>query len=276
MLFVLFVQAVSAEAITACDGILSPATPHLVDDNDLNVLTSAIPSGEGDANYNPKADFNNDKQVDGDDFFLFVEIYGQSCNRAPVIDVPALTIAEDSGITTVDLAQYSSDPEGDRLTYRINSRSPTKVDCTIEGSNLKLTTVSNFNGQSQCSLRAYDEYDSYSARDYFDIIVTPVDDASVWQSLSSKEINEDSADGTVVYPNIKSLCSDIDSDKVFGVTSSHSHFNLYFDADGSLKVRNIEANWNGVETINVGCNSVGSSFSLTVRPGNDAALWHRL
>lgn len=83
-------------------------------------------------------------------------------NRAPSINVADQTIAEDSGTTSIGLGQFSSDPDGDALTYTITSQQDTnKVACSISGSNLQLTPAFNFNGQSSCSIKANDgEFDS--------------------------------------------------------------------------------------------------------------------
>ena len=84
-----------------------------------------------------------------------------------------------------------------------------------------------------------------------------------WNSLSDKAVDENSADNTIVYPNLKLECSDVDDPEVVTVTSTHSHYNLVFSGN-NLIINNMELNWFGTETVNLDCNGISSSFNLKV------------
>ena len=100
-------------------------------------------------------------------------------------------------------------------------------------------------------------------------VTQPIDQPAVWQTLTNKEVNEDSPAGTIVYQGLKTLCNDPDNDEIVTVTSQHSYYSLYFD-NNDLKIRNLELNYNGIETVGLSCNNVAASFSLNVKAVNDA------
>ena len=96
-----------------------------------------------------------------------------------------------------------------------------------------------------------------------------VDDPAVWNALSDKNVDEDSADGTMIYAGLKTECTDIDTPIFITITPPHAHYDLYFDGN-DLKIMNMEQNWYGTEPVTLYCNGVSASFDLTVNNLNDA------
>ncbi|MBW2965632.1 fibronectin type III domain-containing protein [Candidatus Woesearchaeota archaeon] len=91
---------------------------------------------------------------------------------------------------------------------------------------------------------------------------------AVWNSLSNQSIDEDSPAGTVVYADLLSQCTDIDSPISMSVVSVHDHYDLVFNGD-DLVINNLESNWYSTETVNLDCNSVTNSFDFTVNSVQD-------
>ena len=98
-----------------------------------------------------------------------------------------------------------------------------------------------------------------------------VDDSAVWNPLTDKNIDEDSADGTLVYAGLKTECTDIDTPIFITITPPHAHYDLYFDGN-DLKMMNMEQDWYGLEPVTLYCNGIVASFDLTVDNVNDAPV----
>lgn len=97
-----------------------------------------------------------------------------------------------------------------------------------------------------------------------------LDYPTVWSALVNQSVDEDSADGTIVYSNLKGKCTDPDSPVVMSVNSTHSHYDLAF-VGNDLVINNMELNWNGMETVDIDCNGIQNSFVFVVHPVQDCA-----
>ena len=96
-------------------------------------------------------------------------------DHAPSINVPDQYAQEDTSNTTVNLASYSNDSDGDTLTYTIINENASRVNCDISGNTLTATTVSDFVGTSTCTVNASDGI--IGTTDIFVIYVANIEDA---------------------------------------------------------------------------------------------------
>jgi len=189
-------------------------------------------------------------------------------NRNPTItSIPSADATEDTQYTYT-LVATDTDTD-DILTYSVNS-----TRFTQNGNQFRWTPDQEEVGEHSFKFRVQDDKSGYDEQVAV-ITVSNVDDAAVWQVLSSKQINEDSPDGTVVYEDLLLKCSDVDSSISMSVNSTPTHYDLVFSGD-NLIINNLEADWAGTETVNLDCNGVAKSFALTVNEVNDAAVWSTL
>ena len=161
-----------------------------------------------------------------------------------------------------------------RDNFQVNLNSPfddVKNDPYIDYLETIPLTKDNYKtaGNYELVFISYNGIDGYRTTSIPFTVTQPIDQPAVWQTLTNKEINEDSPAGTIVYQGLKTLCNDPDNDEIVTVTSQHSYYSLYFD-NNDLKIRNLELNYNGIETVGLSCNNVAASFSLNVKAVNDA------
>ena len=189
-------------------------------------------------------------------------------NRLPTGSLPAQNFNEDAAAFFVPLSTIT-DADSDALSFIVQSENTAQADCTISGNNVLVDSANNYNGAASCTIRAND---SFGTTDFtMSMTINAIDDPAVWNALTAKNVNEDSASGTVVYPNLKTLCTDVDTAITMSVTSTHTHYTLSFSGN-NLNISNLEQNWNGLETVNLNCNGIPSSFQLTINPVNDPAV----
>lgn len=116
------------------------------------------------------------------------------------------------------------------------------------------------------------------------VVVPGVLAAPSWGTLSDKPINEDAPAGTVVYSNLKNLCTDSLAPTnilTVSVTSSHTHYSLAMTGN-DLTISGLEEDYNDIvgETVQLRCSSTDgtttttadTSFKLTITPINDAPV----
>ena len=142
-------------------------------------------------------------------------------------------------------------------------------DLAMENENLAINNlVQDYNDEGEPVSVSCNGVDSE-----FILTVLPVDDDARWNDLEDKQILEDSPDGTVAYLDLGGECTDIDSDKVLGVESTHEHYSLEFNGD-HLVISDLEENYNDLagETVTVSCNSAEADFALRIVPENDAPV----
>jgi len=197
-------------------------------------------------------------------------------NQPPVLSgLPDQNVDEDSSdVIIFDLHPYAADPDGtvSNGTFSFVSESnPSLIDCLVLHNStsdyaLCLQPEANQSGYSDITIKFTDEGGA-SDNDTFRVTVNPVDDPAYWNALINQAVDEDSADGTVVYPDLMGQCIDIDSAISMSVTSTHTHYDLAMSGN-DLIINNLEADWFGTETVDLDCNGVANSFDLTV---NDVA-----
>ena len=101
-------------------------------------------------------------------------------------------VNEDFGTVTVDanLSDNVNDVDGgDVATFTVQSEDASKVDCNINGTQLTISSVLNWNGIASCTIRTSDG--TTTADTTFNITVAPVNDAPVLMALQNKNANKD-------------------------------------------------------------------------------------
>ncbi len=192
----------------------------------------------------------------------------------PVSDAP---VAQDVDVETNEdtpkpISLKATDADGDKLTFKIESQPAFGALSNFNPSTGQLTYTpkKDYNGQDSFAFSANDG-SANSNTAAVKIKINPVNDPAVWQPLSNKNIDEDSPDNTIVYKNLKALCSDVDDQISMQITSAHNNYNLFFSAN-DLLIKSLKANYNGKETVRLSCNGASGSFELTVNPVNDAPV----
>ena len=117
------------------------------------------------------------------------------------------TLPEDFGSVThvVDLSTLVSDLNNDNLTFSIVDEHTLEVNCEINGNELILNSVNDWNGLATCIVRV-DDGNGGTADDFFAIDVTPANDPPVLQAIPDLSIS----DGNTL--NYQVVCSDTDGD----------------------------------------------------------------
>jgi PKD repeat protein/Leucine-rich repeat (LRR) protein len=219
-------------------------------------------------------------------------------NPGPVLvqAMPDLSLAEDFPLTTIQLADYFSDPNGDALTFSVEY-SPQGVDASVSGSILTLTSHPGWNGVVTITVAASDgtmrtrnttrnSTLRTSVSDVFTLTVTPVNDAPVVATpFPDVTLSEDFGTNSIALsghftdPDNATLTYSVTSDQT-AITATIQGENL---------VLNGTADWNGSATITVTANdgvtrtrngsrqsgvraTVSDAFTLTVTPVNDAPV----
>ncbi len=113
----------------------------------------------------------------------------------------------------------------------------------------------------------------------FNLIINNTDDPAQWTQtpLNNQNIDEDSSDNTIVYQDIKLLCTDVDSTTNMQITSTHNHYNLSINGD-HLTITNLEQNYNDPngELITLDCNGIQNNFTLIINSIDDPTIWQPL
>ncbi len=187
----------------------------------------------------------------------------------PYISIlPDITIAEDHS-KSLDLDNYVKDSNNtlDELVWNFSGNTNINVSINNTTHVVTFTPLADWNGAENITFQVTDPDGLYDT-DTMTVTVTPVDDPAVWNSLSDQSVEEDSADGTIVYANLTGQVYDPDSTITITVTSTHTHFDLSMSGN-DLVISNLEANWYGVETVNLNANGASASFVLTVNNVED-------
>ena len=99
------------------------------------------------------------------------------------------TLQEDDPNFSIDLASIFSDPDGDILTYSVESSNQSLVSASVQEKNLILSLALNQFGLATITLSA--SSDSESASTPFELVVTAVNDSPVFDNLNQRiEIDE--------------------------------------------------------------------------------------
>jgi hypothetical protein len=119
-------------------------------------------------------------------------------NDAPTLNIPNQVLTED-GSLNLNLNDYSSDVEGNPLTYYVGSENINQVNCNVAGNVLSVIPAANWNGIGSCTIIASDE--NANTSDSFNIIVTNVNDAPNLMPINDVVVNEGSLIQVVVNTN---------------------------------------------------------------------------
>jgi len=195
-----------------------------------------------------------------------------SCNYANdapnITGVPNQNVDEDTMPSSnwIDLWNYTTDVDNTsvELSFIVSLETNNAlINCSIISDRYVDCAMPspNASGFSDITVEVSDGQSTDS--DIFRVIVNSIDDLAVWNPLSNQDIDEDSPDGTLVYPDLLNQCSDVDNTTNMQITSIHSHYDLVFNAL-DLIINNLETDWFGTETVDLDCNGVSNSFGLTV------------
>jgi len=214
------------------------------------------------------------KAYDGIDYGNEVESSNKITilNSAPSITSTAITTATEDVLYTYDVEAADDDLPDDTLTFSLTT-APSGMTINEDTGVIEWIPDNSHFGEYNIVIKVEDS-DGASDTQEFIITVAGVDDPAVWESLgAARSVDEDSDDGTMIYEDITSKCTDIDSPIVMTVDSTHDHYTLYMDGD-ALKIKDMELNFNDEtgEIVTMDCNSVHSSFLLMVDPVNDAPI----
>ena len=192
-------------------------------------------------------------------------------NEAPNINCNDQNITEDyKEDFLVNLKGCSSDDDTG-LSYSIISQSNSNlINCHISGDSLVCNPPElNSNGYSDIKVMVIDKY-GLSNEDEFRINVTPEDDPAIWEQLEDKEIEEDFI-SNIIYKDLKSKCSDIDSPIEIKIITESPNYNLSF-LNNDLII-DLNENYYGNENIKLECNNISAAFKLNILPVNDAPVF---
>jgi PKD repeat protein len=219
-------------------------------------------------------------------------------NPGPVLTQPLqdITLPEDFSSTQIALSNYFSDPNGDALTFSVEY-SPQGVSVSISGSNLVLTSHSNWSGTVTITVTASDGAVRTrnvnrnsglrtSVSDTFTLTVTPVNDAPVVATpFPDVILSEDFGTNTIA---LSGHFTDTDN-STLTYTVSSDQAAITATIQGENLVLTGTPNWNGSAEITVTANdgvarihnssrqesvraTVSDTFTLTVTPANDAPI----
>jgi len=209
---------------------------------------------------------DTDDNTDSDSFSVTIT-NGSSGNNSdtPVIsNIPDVAFGEDGTDSTIDLDNFVTDRyhTDAQITWLYAGNSNINVNINGITHIITFTATANWNGAEFITLRATDPLGNY-AENVILVTVTPVEDPTIWNALTNRAINEDSATGTVVYPGVVLQVSDADSPTPVIVTSANTHFTLSI-VGTNLVLNTLQANWHGSEMVVLSSNGVTASFILTV------------
>jgi len=209
-------------------------------------------------------------------------------NNPPVLStpIPDISVTEDFELQTVTLSNHFTDPDGDPLFYTIVENDTTEISCLINGSILKINSVSNWNGNSNVKIRATEDNSSNNntksgtirSRSFiettFEVIVSPVNDyPTIMLALPDTTFIED-FEPSALYLDL--YFSDPDGDILIYSISNSNNSEVLATMNGSVLILNSVENWNGETEITVKAQDretrlfIEDTFKVTVSPINDA------
>ena len=190
-------------------------------------------------------------------------------NDPPVLRTfPTVTFAED-GNTVVNLSENVEDPDNTPAQMRWSFSETQNVTVQVTGQRARFSANANWNGQESVVLTVTDPAGE-TASTAMSIIVSPVNDPPVLQSIPAVTFAEDGA-GQV---DLASYVSDIDGDAVSWSASSQNT-NLRPNMTGSVLNITAAPNWSGgpgritITATDAAGGSDSKAVSVTVTPVND-------
>jgi len=253
--------------------ILSPTGNTIIDAslNDSTRVVTLIATGSAGQSVTLTIEVEDtDGNTDTDSVTVQITA-GPSPNGPSISTLPDVYMIEDgTDYFPQSLNDYVTDPDNtdDEITWTVSGNTHVHVDIDPTTKNVTFTVDPNWNSDAPNSpefitFRAEDPDGNYDT-DVMMVRVTGIDDPAVWNALSDRTIDEDSNDGTVVYPNIVGQATDVDTPISMSVISSSSHYTLSI-VGNDLVISNLEANWFGRETVTLSANGITNTFELNVR-----------
>ena len=214
-------------------------------------------------------------------------VFDSTGNNPPELttQISDLTVTEDFELQTITLSNYFTDPDGDNLTYSIETNDTTEILCSINGSILKINSLLNWTGSSNVKIRATESSEttkksknSFLSRSYveasFKVIVSPVNDIPfIITSLPDTTFVEDFT-SSALYLDL--YFSDPDGDLLTYSISNSSTSEVLASINGSVLILNPVENWNGISSVTVKAQDsesklyIEDTFLITVTAVNDA------
>ncbi len=171
-----------------------------------------------------------------------------SSNDGPVwsINIADTVLLEDFGsdLHVSNLRDLITDPDTEIIQFSVVSEDINKVNCEVDGNQLTLYSVLNWNGNTTCTIRAYDG-ESF-ADDTFDIEVLPVDDAPVVNNIPGQSICENENFQTF---DLDSYLVEVDGDSIDWSYLGNTYLSVSIDSNNVVTVTPPGSNWVGSETI---------------------------
>jgi len=230
-----------------------------------NVIPHSVPTGVLNANttyyYNvTSCDGSLNCATAGTRQFTTAANPNPPVNQPPVASNVNVVTNEDNSVA---IQLNATDADSETLTYALASSPTNGLITGFSPSAGTLTYIpnANYNGTDSFTYTASDASGTSNVATV-SITINAVNDAASWLTLSNQNINEDSAIGTIVYSNIVSRCADIDSPKVI-TAAPNTNFTLGMSGN-NLILNSITHNWYGSENVQLSCNGISSSFTLTV------------
>lgn len=190
-------------------------------------------------------------------------------NHAPTISIPDQYAQEDTSNTTINLASYSNDTDGDSLTYTIANENASRVNCEISGSTLTATCSSDFVGTSTCTVNASDGL--VGTTDIFVVYVANIEDAPRFlKDISNQVFSTGQTKSIKLTPDY--FIEPDNEALTFNTSATPSHFNITF-VSGEAKITSLDS-WIGSENIifmatDTKLVTSSNQIKLTVSTGNN-------
>ncbi len=125
-----------------------------VDGVDSELLSQVIVSN---ADYDSIYDFNRDGVVNANDMQILGSNYGFAANRAPIVTASEVLTHTDLE-TFIELDTLATDPEGDRIYFRLANPEQGSISFTPDGKFARFTPNAGYSGDASFELIADDGY----------------------------------------------------------------------------------------------------------------------
>lgn len=260
--------------------ILSPSTSTIINavlnSTSREVTLTAVGSAGQSVTLTIEVE-DTDGNTDEDSVTVSI-LSGSSPNGPSITNIPDVFMLEDgTAYLPQSLDDYVTDPDNtdDEMTWTVTGNTDVNVAIDSVTRDVTFTVTPDWSGTEYITFRATDPDGNFDTNVIM-VDVTAVDDSAVWNLLSSQSIDEDSASGTMVYANILTEVSDIDSPlTVNGISFVSSDIaSLSFAIAGNdLLLTSISANDYGVADVTVTVNGVPATFQLNVNQLLDDCVW---
>jgi hypothetical protein len=183
--------------------------------------------------------------------------------------IPAQRFDED-GSTSIDLAPYGSDIDGDALSWSVRS-TDRSLTARVTGSTLTLSSAANWSGGPIGVAVSASDRGGLSANGTVNVTVSPVNDPPILRSIPAVAFDEDQSSSL----NLTEYVSDVDTPvgQLTWTASGGQSVSVTFT--GGRAAFNSTANWSGTERISFTVRDPGGleasgTTQVTVKAVNDA------